>query len=215
MTSNQRLVKEIIDRSLALLLLAATSPLFLLAAAWIKLFSRGPLLFGQQRVGLNERPFRIYKLRTMHVGSDSHHLGSVTTRRDPRLFFGARFLRKFKIDELPQLINVLNGTMSLVGPRPTVEVDYARMTADQRRRALVKPGLTGLAQINGAAALPWPRRIEFDLEYVDNFRLALDLKIIAATCLLVITGRSDLNPVDGDEWRSDPAVSESEPRKAA
>jgi lipopolysaccharide/colanic/teichoic acid biosynthesis glycosyltransferase len=200
MSIGQRIAKGLIDRALALVLLAAASPLLLLVALWIKLVSRGTVLFVQQRVGLDEKPFRIYKLRTMHPGSDTHGLGSVTVRDDPRLFYGARLLRKFKIDELPQLFNVLNGTMSLVGPRPTVEADYRRMTAEQRNRASVKPGVTGLAQINGAAGLLWPQRIELDLAYIRNYSIGLDVQILWKTVWMALGGNADVNPALNDEW---------------
>src|SRR3972149_2586729 len=149
MTRSQMLAKDVLDRLVAFVLLVASLPLLVVAAAWIKFCSRGPLLFVQQRVGLHEQPFAIYKLRTMKVGSEAHVFGCVTTRDDPRLIRGGGLLRKWKIDELPQLLNVLGGAVSLVGPRPTAEADYARMTPRQGRRAAVKPGLTGLAQING------------------------------------------------------------------
>ena len=200
MTLRHHLIKGMVDYLLAALLVLATLPVVLLTSIWIKLFSSGPLLFVQDRVGRNELPFRIYKFRTMHVGSSAHRFGSVTTRNDPRLFFGARVLRKFKLDEVPQLINVLNGTMSLVGPRPTVEEDYARMSSNQRKRACVKPGLTGLAQINGAAALPWPQRIEFDLGYIRDYSIGLDLRILLKTLWIVLRGQSDENPESNDEW---------------
>ena len=204
MTRSQMLAKDVLDRLVAFVLLVASLPLLVVAAAWIKFCSRGPLLFVQQRVGLHEQPFAIYKLRTMKVGSEAHVFGCVTTRDDPRLIRGGGLLRKWKIDELPQLLNVLSGAMSLVGPRPTVEADYARMTPRQRRRAAVKPGLTGLAQINGAAALPWPRRIEFDLIYIRDRSIWLDLRILLATLGAVLSGKADQNPPCADEWADGP-----------
>jgi dTDP-4-amino-4,6-dideoxygalactose transaminase/lipopolysaccharide/colanic/teichoic acid biosynthesis glycosyltransferase len=201
------------DRLISACLLLVTSPALLLTAIWIKLFSTGPLLFVQDRVGQNESLFRIYKFRTMKVGSGAHSFGSVTTRDDPRLIVGGKFLRKFKIDELPQLINVLNGTMALVGPRPTVEADYARMTSEQRKRAVVKPGLTGLAQINGAAALPWPQRIEFDLEYIHNPSIVLDLSILWRTLFAVVSGAADKNPETCDEWSGAAEIDRKESSK--
>lgn len=198
MSPAQRIVKSACDRAAAAVLLLAALPVLALAAGIIKMFSRGPVLFTQERVGLNEQPFRIYKFRTMHVHSPQQ--SSVTVRNDPRLFRGARFLRKWKIDELPQLLNVLAGTMSLVGPRPTVRDDYERMTPAQRRRAAVKPGLTGLAQVHGGTALFWPERIALDLKYIDEYSLWLDLKILLRTVLLVAAGRADTHPPGDDEW---------------
>jgi undecaprenyl phosphate N,N'-diacetylbacillosamine 1-phosphate transferase len=209
MPSRQRLVKDLFDRSAASVLLVLMLPVFLLAIITIKLFSRGPVLFLQKRVGLDEKPFQILKFRTMSLVAPNHALGSVTVQNDPRLFRGAKLLRTLKIDELPQLINVLNGTMSLVGPRPTVEEDYQHMSDAQRKRASVKPGLTGLAQINGAAALLWPERIKYDLQYIEGYSLWLDASILAHTALLVLTVRADANPIEGDEWGPTPLREES------
>jgi hypothetical protein len=196
----QRILKEIFDRVAALLLLALATPIVAVAALLIKLSSRGPVFYTQERVGFGERPFQIFKFRTMHVAADRHALGNVTIKDDPRVFFVGQWLRKLKVDEVPQIVNVLIGNMSLVGPRPTVIDDYRRMTREQRRRATVKPGITGLAQINGAASINWPRRIEFDLDYIDNFSLRRDFAILVRTALLVVTGRADANPIEGDEW---------------
>jgi undecaprenyl phosphate N,N'-diacetylbacillosamine 1-phosphate transferase len=209
MTPRQRFAKEQFDRIVAFILLILTLPVFLLAIVTIKLFSRGPVLFFQERVGLDEKPFQILKFRTMSLAAPNHALGSVTVQNDPRLFRGARLLRTLKIDELPQLINVLNGTMSLVGPRPTVREDYERMASGQRRRASVKPGLTGLAQINGAAALLWPERIAYDLEYIEDYSLWMDVSILVRTALLILTARADANPVEGDEWGATPQIEKS------
>ena len=203
MNRRQEFLKACLDRSLAIVAIACASPILLAAALWIYLASPGPILFRQQRVGRGQQLFRIYKFRTMHEGASGHALGSVTVRSDPRLIPGGEWLRKSKIDELPQLFNVLQGTMSLVGPRPTVAEDYERMTDRQRDRALVKPGITGLAQISGAASITWPERIVYDLEYIEQYRLALDLKILAQTCVCIARGDADLNPPDGDEWGDD------------
>ncbi|MEX0727939.1 MAG: DegT/DnrJ/EryC1/StrS family aminotransferase [Planctomycetaceae bacterium] len=196
----QPIWKEVCDRVGAAIALVIVSPVFLLAAVIIKLNSRGPVFFSQQRVGLNEQPFTVYKFRTMHLNAAATHTGSTTITGDPRIFPGAQFLRTFKIDELPQLWNVLNGTMSIVGPRPTVEEDYLRMTKSQRRRAGVKPGLTGMAQIHGGAAIAWPVRIEHDLWYIEHFDWKLDLWIAWKTVWLVLLGRADQVPSHGDEW---------------
>jgi len=200
MNRRQEWMKACLDRILAAVALVCVTPILLAAALWIYLASPGPLFFCQQRVGRGQKLFRIYKFRTMHVSAASHSLGSVTIRRDPRLIPGGEWLRKSKIDELPQLLNVLNGTMSLVGPRPTVSGDYLRMNCRQQERALVKPGITGLAQISGAAAITWPERIEYDLQYIASYSLLLDLRILASTCLCIVRGQADLNPLEGDEW---------------
>ncbi len=186
---------DIICASLGLLVL---SPLFLLAVIIIKRGSRGPVFFTQERIGRGGAPFRLYKFRTMNVGAES--AGTVSLKQDPRVFAGGNFLRKFKIDELPQLLNVLNGTMSLVGPRPTVREDYARMDSAQRRRTVVTPGLTGLAQISGNTGLSWPARIKYDLLYVDEHNLLLDLGIIVQTAWLIGRNRVETHPSSDDEW---------------
>ena len=176
------------------------SPVFLCAAVIIRLGSRGSVLFKQERIGQNEMPFSIFKFRTMVVRAADTDRASVSVRNDPRLFPGARTLRRFKIDELPQLVNVLNGTMSIVGPRPTVREDYVRMNEAQRGRFVVRPGITGLAQINGNTSLLWPERIEFDLGYVAQSSLRLDVEIIMRTVWLTLTGRAATHPPKDTEW---------------
>ena len=200
MTRLQLVLKTIADRCVACLALLVLSPLFALASLVIVMFSPGPIFFRQTRIGRGGIPFSIFKFRTMHVDAASTHTGSVSTRNDPRIFRGADFLRRTKIDELPQLFNVLNGTMSLVGPRPTVCEDYERMSPDQRRRTLVRPGLTGLAQIRGNTSLSWPERIKLDLEYIDHYHLGLDVKILFETALLVATLRAATDTPGTDEW---------------
>ena len=166
----------------------------------IRLGSRGSILFKQERIGQYEMPFVILKFRTMAVGCDEPGLGSVTLRNDPRLFRGAETLRRLNIDELPQLVNVLRGTMSIVGPRPTVREDHLRMNEEQRKRYLVKPGITGLAQVSGKTALMWPKRIEYDLEYVAQASLFLDAKIILRTVWLTLAGKAETHPIEDTEW---------------
>jgi len=200
MTRNQLTIKSLFDRVAAAGLLVAVSPLFLLATIIIKWFSRGPIFFVQNRVGLHEEEFPIYKFRTMHVIQPQDRGNGVTLRDDPRLFPGAKWMRKWKIDELPQLMNILNGSMSLIGPRPTVMQDYDRMTAEQRKRATVKPGLTGLAQVMGGTAMFWPDRIKLDLQYIEHYSIWLDLKILFWTAYVVLTGRADTYPPGDDEW---------------
>ena len=202
-------MKRVIDIAGASLGLLLLSPIFLLAAAIIKLNSRGPLWFTQERIGRGAKPFRLYKFRTMTVGAENVGPGTVSVKNDARVFRGAGFLRKFKIDELPQLLNVLNGTMSLVGPHPTVAADFQRMTPAQQRRAAVRPGLTGLAQISGNTGLSWPRRIEYDIMYVEEHNLLLDIGIIAQTVWLVLTNRIETHPASADEWADEKG---SEPR---
>ena len=161
--------------------------------------------FVQQRVGMNGRLFRVIKIRTMRdVKAIST---SVTRENDPRITPLGRFWRKTKIDELPQLINVILGQMSLVGPRPTVKEDYQRMDQRQRKRVTVKPGLTGLAQISGNTALSWPERIEYDLKYINEWSIELDLKIIMKTFQLILSGKAETHPSSGDEWEGNSHLS--------
>jgi lipopolysaccharide/colanic/teichoic acid biosynthesis glycosyltransferase len=191
-------MKRLFDIIGALFGLILLAPVFLLAAIIIKRGSRGPVFFTQERIGRGGAAFRLYKFRTMNVGAES--AGTVSLKQDPRVFAGGNFLRKFKIDELPQLLNVLNGTMSLVGPRPTVRADYERMNAAQKRRTAVTPGLTGLAQVSGNTGLSWPERIKYDLLYVEERNLLLDLGIIAQTAWLIFRDRVETHPPGEDEW---------------
>ena len=193
-------LKRMFDIGAALIGIVLLSPIFLLAAAVIKLGSRGPVLFTQERLGQNGTPFRIFKFRTMVLGADRLGSGSVSLRHDPRLFWGAATLRRFKIDELPQLFNVLSGTMSMVGPRPTIREDYRRMNEAQRQRSRAKPGLTGLAQINGNTTMRWPERIEFDLAYLAQQSLWVDVKITVRTVLLMVAGKAETHPTGDSEW---------------
>ena len=177
------------DVVLALLGLLVASPILLLAAIWIKLDTRGPVIYKQPRVGLDGATFEMWKLRTM---VDKAPLGGIwdpLTADDPRVTRAGAFLRRTSLDELPNLVNVLGGDMSIVGPRPTISEQVAEYTERQRRRLEVKPGLTGWAQVNGRASLPWEERIELDVWYVDNRSPGLDLKIIARTFKLLVTGR--------------------------
>jgi undecaprenyl phosphate N,N'-diacetylbacillosamine 1-phosphate transferase len=191
--------KRLFDLCVASLLLIAAAPILLAAAAYIRIVSPGPVLFRQERVGRDGQVFKILKLRTMR--NQSGQGGSSTTvRNDPRLIPGGRWLRKYKLDELPQILNVIAGDMSLVGPRPTVQEDIDRMTPLQLQRLRVSPGLTGLAQVRGNTTLNWPQRIELDLEYVRSVTLALDVRIIAETIWQVVSGRADTHPAGDDEW---------------
>jgi lipopolysaccharide/colanic/teichoic acid biosynthesis glycosyltransferase len=171
----------------ALLLLA--SPLLVLSALAIRLESRGPALYRQRRVGQDGEPFELWKLRTMVPGAEAMGAGIYVLEGDARITRVGRVLRRFSLDELPNLINVLRGEMALVGPRPTIQEQVDRYTDRQRRRLEVKPGITGWAQVNGRLTLPWPERIELDVWYVENRSLRLDLRILAKTVRMLATGR--------------------------
>jgi lipopolysaccharide/colanic/teichoic acid biosynthesis glycosyltransferase len=178
--------------------LIVLSPLLLVAALIILRADGKPILFRQERVGLKERPFEIYKLRTMRAASEAQ--STVSVADDPRILPGCAWLRRFKVDELPQLLNVLEGSMSLVGPRPTTANDVARMNLEQRRRHDAAPGITGLAQINGDTSISWPKRIAFDLAYIERQSLAFDLIIVAKTVRLLLADSFNAPPLDHDEW---------------
>ncbi len=177
-----------LDLALAVVLLVVTAPLMGLAALAIKLESRGPVFYRQRRVGKDGRPFELVKLRTMVRGAETMGAGIYVLEGDARITRVGRLLRRFSLDELPNLINVVRGELAIVGPRPTVQEQVDRYTERQRRRLDVKPGITGWAQINGRTSLPWPQRIELDVWYVEHRSLRLDLRILARTARMLATG---------------------------
>ena len=177
-----------VDVALAALGLVVASPLLVAAAAAIKLTSRGPVVYRQRRVGKDGEPFDLYKLRTMRMGADPVGMGTPVLPDDPRVTPAGRVLRRFSLDEIPNLVNVLRGEMAIVGPRPTLAAQVEQYTPRQRRRLEVKPGLTGWAQVNGRAGIPWEERIELDVWYVDRRSLRLDLRILGRTLRLLLTG---------------------------
>jgi lipopolysaccharide/colanic/teichoic acid biosynthesis glycosyltransferase len=177
-----------LDILLAAVLLALAAPVMALAAIAIRVESRGAVFYRQLRVGRNGEPFELWKLRTMVPGAESMGAGIYVLEGDPRITRSGRLLRRFSLDELPNLVNVLRGEMSIVGPRPTVQEQVDRYTERQRRRLEVRPGITGWAQINGRASLPWPERIELDVWYVEHRSLRLDLRILARTARMLATG---------------------------
>jgi lipopolysaccharide/colanic/teichoic acid biosynthesis glycosyltransferase len=164
------------------------APFVALACLAIRLESPGHPIYRQRRVGRGGEPFEIYKLRTMVRGAEFTGAGLAIQEGDDRITKVGAFLRRTSLDELPNLWNVLRGEMSIVGPRPTVQVQVAQYTERQRGRLAVKPGITGWAQVNGRASLPWSERIELDLWYVEHQSLALDVRILARTLRLVLTG---------------------------
>ena len=176
------------DVALAAALLVITSPLLALAALAIRLGSRGAVFYKQLRVGRHGEQFELWKLRTMVPGAEAMGAGIYVLEGDPRITRVGRLLRRYSLDELPNLVNVVKGDMAIVGPRPTVQEQVDRYTDRQRRRLEVKPGITGWAQINGRTSLPWPERIELDVWYVENRSLRLDLRILAKTARMLATG---------------------------
>ena len=177
-----------LDLILAALLLLLASPLLLAAAVAIRLESGGAVVYRQLRIGRDGEPFELFKLRTMVRGAEAMGAGVYVLEGDPRITRVGRLLRRFSLDELLNLFNVLKGEMALVGPRPTIQEQVDRYTERQRRRLDVKPGITGWAQVHGRASLPWPERIELDVWYVEHRSLMLDLKILLRTARLLITG---------------------------
>ena len=179
-------VLDVLIAALALLLFA---PVLAIVAVLIRLEGGGPGIYRQRRVGRGGREFELLKLRTMVAGSDPVGVGTVVGRDDPRVTRVGRFLRRTSLDEIPNLVNVLRGEMALVGPRPTIEAQVRDYTPFQHRRHEVRPGITGWAQVQGRAGIPWEERIELDVWYVDNRSLALDLRILARTVGLIFTGK--------------------------
>lgn len=176
------------DVAVASIALVALSPVLAIAAIAIKLDSRGPVIYRQRRAGLGGEPFELMKLRTMHPGADPVGVGTPVLEEDPRVTRVGGVLRRSSLDELPNLINVLRGELAIVGPRPTLEAQVELYSSHQRRRLAVKPGITGWAQVNGRAGIPWEERIELDVWYVDNRSARLDLRILAVTARRLITG---------------------------
>ena len=179
---------RVLDIAIAATALVILSPLLLIAAVAIKLGSRGPVVYRQRRVGLGGREFEMLKLRTMVEGSDPVGVGTVVTRDDPRVTGAGRVLRRTSLDEIPNLLNVLRGEMAIVGPRPTITAQVEDYSPRQQRRHEVRPGITGWAQVQGRAGIPWEERIELDLWYVDHRSARLDARILAQTVWLLITG---------------------------
>ena len=182
------MTKRAVDIALALPLVLLTAPLVALLALAVRLESRGDPIYRQTRVGKDGELFEIYKLRTMVHGAEFTGAGLAIAAGDARITRLGALLRRYSLDELPNLWNVLRGEMSIVGPRPTVKGQVDQYTARQRGRLAVKPGITGWAQINGRASLPWPERIELDLWYVEHRSLALDLRILSRTLGQVLRG---------------------------
>ncbi|HEX3227056.1 MAG TPA: sugar transferase [Gaiellaceae bacterium] len=171
-----------VDVAIAGAALVVASPLLAAAAAAVKL-DGGPVLYRQTRVGKDGADFELLKLRTMVVGAETMGAGFAVNKGDSRITRAGRTLRRLSLDELPQLWNVVRGDMSIVGPRPTLRYQVEHYDARQLRRLEVKPGITGWAQVNGRASLPWPERIELDVWYVEHRSALLDLKILALTPL--------------------------------
>jgi exopolysaccharide biosynthesis polyprenyl glycosylphosphotransferase len=194
----RQVVKDLFDRSLAALALLLLSPVIIGVALAVKLSDQGPAFFTQTRVGKDGQQFKIYKFRTMVVDAEARlaelraqneHDGVLfKMRKDPRITALGGSLRKWSLDELPQLFNVLSGDMSLVGPRPALPDEAARYADHVRRRLVVKPGITGLWQVSGRSDLSWDESVRLDLRYVENWSIALDLQIMWKTLAVILGG---------------------------
>lgn len=178
-----------LEMLLTLIVMIVTAPLMVIAAILIRIEGGGGVIYRQTRVGLHGEEFEMLKLRTMIPGSDPVGVGTVVGRDDPRVTRVGRWLRRTSLDELPNLVNVWRGEMALVGPRPTIPAQVADYTPHQHRRHEVRPGITGWAQVQGRAGIPWDERIELDVEYVDNRSLGMDLEILRRTVWLAVTGQ--------------------------
>lgn len=196
--------KRLMDIVISLALLIVVIPIMVIIAIAIRISSGPPILFKQERLGLNAQPFQLLKFRTMVPNARYIGSGVQVTENDPRITRVGRFLRRWSLDELPQLFNILKGDMSLVGPRPVLP-DHPKplheYTDRELKRFLVRPGLTGLAQINGRGNTTWDKKFEYDIKYVENRNVWLDLLILLKTAILLVKG-SDIyltDPLRGRE----------------
>ncbi|UTI64722.1 sugar transferase [Paraconexibacter antarcticus] len=194
-------VRRVVDVLVSAAVLAVTSPVLLVAMLLIRLESPGHPIYRQRRSGLHGHEFDVLKLRTMVSGAEFIGAGLAVDAGDARITKVGAVLRRTSIDELPNLVNVLRGEMSLIGPRPTLPHQVAQYTDRQRGRLAVKPGLTGWAQVNGRASLPWSERIELDLWYIEHRSLALDAKILWRTVGVLFAGGSDSYRGATGGWR--------------
>ena len=185
--------------AVALILVLTVIPVLIVIPILIKLTSKGPAVFKQERVGKNGKIFKIYKFRTMRIPEDSLDENGKVLPPKKRITKVGRFLRKTSLDELMQLFNILNGTMSIVGPRPTLPYQVENYTEEQKKRLLMRPGITGWAQVNGRNDLSWTEKIVYDVEYVEKFSLAFDIKILFKTVAVVFKK-------EGIEFNRDDAI---------
>jgi len=195
-------IRRAVDIAVSALALALSAPVVALAMIAIRIESPGAVIYRQRRAGLHGRPFEVLKLRTMVDGAERMGAGLAVNANDSRITRVGAFLRRASLDELPNLVNVLRGEMSLIGPRPTLPVQVEQYTERQRGRLAIRPGITGWAQVNGRASLPWSERIELDLHYIEHRSLALDLEILRRTVAMVLGG-SDLYKGQAGGWEGE------------
>ena len=196
------MIRRAVDIAVSAVVLILTSPLLALAALAIRLESRGPIIYSQPRAGLHGNVFEVLKLRTMIDGAEHVGAGLAVNANDSRITRVGALLRRTSLDELPNLVNVLRGEMSLIGPRPTLPAQVAQYSERQRGRLAIRPGITGWAQVNGRASLPWEERIELDLYYISHRSPALDARILARTVAMVLGG-SDLYKGQAGGWKGE------------
>jgi lipopolysaccharide/colanic/teichoic acid biosynthesis glycosyltransferase len=195
--------KRAVDLAGSAVGLALSAPILAVACLAIRAETRGSPIYRQRRVGKNGAQFDLLKLRTMVSGAERMGAGLAVDEGDPRITRVGSLVRRLSLDELPNLVNVLKGEMSLVGPRPTVQVQVSQYTERQLGRLSIEPGITGWAQVKGRAALPWHERIELDLWYIEHWSLRLDFRIIAETVRLLVTGQGLYRGPTGG-WRPPP-----------
>ncbi len=189
-------IKRIMDFLLAMLGIIIASPIFIIVAIAIKINSKGPIIFKQKRLGKDGKEFEMYKFRSMVVGAEQMGTGVYSKKGDSRVTSVGKFIRLTSIDELPQLVNILKGEMSFIGPRPVLTYHpwkYEEYTEEQKKRFNVRPGVTGWAQIHGRKDVEWNKRIELDVEYVNNISFITDLKIFFITIFKVILMKDNVN----------------------
>lgn len=186
----RKYIKRILDIIFSLIFLIILSPVFLITAIAIKIDSKGPIIFKQERIGKDGKVFKIYKFRSMVVNAEHTGTGVYSKKDDSRVTRVGKFIRITSIDELPQLLNILKGQMSFIGPRPVLTYHpwkYEEYTKEQLKRFQVLPGITGWAQVHGRKQVQWDERIKYDVWYVENLNFILDFKILLKTILVVFT----------------------------
>lgn len=195
----RKYIKRLLDIVISIFGLIITSPFMLITAIAIKIESPGPIIFKQQRLGVNGKVFNIYKFRSMCVGAEKQGSGVYSGKNDSRVTKVGKIIRATSIDELPQFMNILKGDMSLIGPRPTLTYhpwNYENYTDEQKHMFDVRPGITGWAQVNGRKEVEWPKRIELNVWYVRNLSFFLDLKIFFMTVFKVFTNADNVNTTE-------------------
>lgn len=202
-------IKRIMDVFFSAILLILGAIPLLIVALIVKLESKGPALFKQERLGMNGKVFKIYKFRSMVVGAEKQGSGVYSGKNDARVTKVGKIIRATSIDELPQLINILKGEMSFIGPRPALTYhpwSFEEYTEEQKKMFAVRPGVTGWAQVNGRKEVEWPRRIEMNVWYVENMSFLLDLKIFFKTIIKVFTNADNVNSTETAKWGNDAKV---------